>query len=152
MRRIDHDEEMEILYEKSFGIIPLRYFEDQWEIFLVLHKQSNHWGFPKGKPQQNELPLESAKRELKEETGLKVERLLSEEPISEEYVFVRGGRKIVKQVEYFPAIVSGAFLLQPEEIREGKWIQLNQAYFQLTFEEAKKICLTIEAFLDTLSL
>lgn len=139
---------MESMHEESFGIIPLRHFGNQWEVFLILHKHGNHWGFPKGKGDHGEEPLESATRELKEETGLVVEKLLPMEPISEEYSFYRGGKKVRKRVHYFPAIVSGALLLQPEEIRDGKWLPFQEAYFQLTFDEAKKICSKIQQFIE----
>ena len=130
--------------EESFGIIPLRHTGDEWTVFIILHKHGNHWGFPKGKGDHGEHPLESAKRELKEETGLTVEKLLQEEPISEEYTFYRHSKKVQKNVHYFPAIVSGALLLQPEEIRDGKWLPFQEAQEQLTFEEAKKVCRKIE--------
>lgn len=146
---IAHDEEMELIREESFGIIPLRHLNDEWEIFLILHKQGNHWGYPKGKADEGEEPLESAKRELKEETGLKVEQLLQEESISEEYTFYRNGKKVLKQVHYYPAIVSGALFLQPDEIRDGKWLSFEEAYYQLTFEEAKQICLKIQQQIES---
>lgn len=141
---------METIREESFGIIPLRHFNTDWEIFIILHKQGNHWGFPKGKADRGEQPLESAKRELKEETGLKVENLLQEEPISEQYTFYRSGKKVLKQVHYFPAVVSGALFLQPEEIRDGKWLTFEEAYYQLTFNEAKQICLKIQEHVEAM--
>jgi len=135
---------MTIANEESFGIVPLRHTGDEWTVFVILHKHGNHWGFPKGKADDGELPFESAKRELEEETGLVVEKLLQEEPITEQYSFYRSNQKIQKKVHYFPAIVSGALLLQPEEIRDGKWLTFSDAEKQLTFAEAKKLCRKIE--------
>lgn len=137
---------MDPLIQESFGIIPLR-FNHQWEIFIILHKQGNHWGFPKGKSLPKEDPKESAIRELQEETGLHVEHFLQEEPIKEEYTFYSRGQKVYKKVSYFPAIVSGALLLQPEEIRDGKWLSIEEAKELLTFEEAKMICERVKQFL-----
>lgn len=139
---------MEFVNEESFGVIPLRHIDDEWKVFVILHKQGNHWGFPKGKGDSGEKPLESAKRELKEETGLIVEKLLLQEPIVEEYSFFRKGKKVQKKVCYFPAIVSGALLLQPEEIRDGKWLSFDEALNQLTFEEAKKNCLRVQELIQ----
>ena len=134
-----HDRE-----EISFGIIPLHRSHQQWEVLLVLHKNAHHWGFPKGKGENHEKPLESAKRELQEETGLRVEYLLQEEPFFEEYSYYRGGEKILKRVHYFPAVVTGDLVLQPEEVADGKWFLLDKAYSQLTFDEAKRICMKVE--------
>lgn len=135
---------MSIEKEESFGIIPLRKTESGWQVFLILHKHGDHWAFPKGKADESESPFESAKRELEEETALVVEKVLIEEPISEQYTFFRRGKKVEKRVHYFPAIVSGAILLQPEEIRDGEWLSLNQAHDRLTFDEAKRICKKVE--------
>lgn len=130
--------------EESFGIIPLRHTGEDWHVFVILHKQGNHWGFPKGNPDPSETPLESAKRELTEETGLKVEKILTDAPIIETYSFYRDKVKIFKTVHYFAAIVSGVFLLQPEEIRDGKWLSFAEAKKILTFDEAKALCAKIE--------
>ena len=46
---------------ESFGIIPFRKnAEGQIQVLLILHHQGNHWGFPKGKANVKEKPLESA--------------------------------------------------------------------------------------------
>ena len=136
---------MRVVHETSFGIIPLRLLEKtMWNVFLILHKRGNHWGFPKGKANPGEDPMGSAARELLEETGLEVEEFLQTEPIQEEYTFYRPQTKVIKKVSYFPALVSGAFLLQPEEIRDGTWLTFEQAEEQLSFLEAKKICKQIQ--------
>ena len=130
--------------ESSFGIVPLRQVEGEWNLLVILHKHGNHWGFPKGNAEPGEAPLESATRELLEETGLKVEKLLTIEPIIEHYSFNREGSRVNKTVQYFPAIVSGVFNLQPEEIRDGRWVTFSQACNLLTFDEAKALCTHIE--------
>jgi len=137
----------EMAYEESFGIIPLRHSKDKWSVFIILHKHGNHWGFPKGKADKGETSLESAKRELQEETGLKVEKFIREEPFEEEYSFYRGKESIRKKVLYFPAIISGALFLQPEEIRDGKWMPLEEAKGLLTFQEPKNICTKLQEIL-----
>lgn len=139
---------MKTVYEESFGILPFQKIEGEWNLFLILHKQGSHWGFPKGKAVKGEKGHESATRELFEETHLTVERfLLGEEAISESYSFYRSGEKVQKTVYYFPALVSGAFQLQPEEIQEGGWFSLADAHSRLTFEEARRV---LEKIIHTL--
>ncbi len=126
--------------EASFGIIPIKKFDEIWKVLLILHKGGRHWAFPKGRSNPGETPLESARRELKEETGLDVDSLLQDEPLSERYEFRRKGEFVVKTVQYFPAFVSGEVQLQPEEIQDSKWVPLKEAVRHLTFREAKEMC------------
>jgi len=125
---------------ESFGIIPLQKIDRTWCIFLILHKEGHHWGFPKGRKNPGEDALQAAKRELFEETGLEVVKLLSEEPLVENYQFRHQRRLQHKKVCYYIAEVAGAIKLQPEEIREGKWLTLDEAREVLSFPEAKAIC------------
>lgn len=125
---------------ESFGIVPLMQKDGIWRVFLILHKAGHHWSFPKGRASPGETPLDTAKRELKEETGLDVVSLLRETPFTENYLFKRRGKMTSKKVEYFPAVVSGEPRLQPEEIREGRWFDLKTALQVLTFAEARAIC------------
>jgi len=124
---------------ESFGIVPFIYEKGTWKVLLILHREGNHWGFPKGKANPNESPLESAVRELKEETGLSVTRILPIEPLTEQYQFRRKKQPIIKSVQYFPALVEGVLHLQEEEIREARWVTIPDAMQQLTFQEARHI-------------
>lgn len=126
--------------EESFGIIPLKRIDEGWSVFLIQHRGARHWGFPKGKGEVGETPLESAARELTEETGLQVDKILQDEPFIEEYIYTRHGKKIHKKVLYFPAVVSGHIYLQENEIQDGKWVILSEAEKYLTFAESKKTC------------
>ncbi|MBS0630040.1 MAG: NUDIX domain-containing protein [Verrucomicrobia bacterium] len=136
-----------MINEESFGIIPLQAATDGWMVFLIQHRGANHWGFPKGKGNPGEKPLESASRELFEETGLNVEKILQQEPFSEEYAFTRRGKVVNKKVFYFPAVVFGELNLQENEIQDGKWVPLEEAEAHVTFEESKKICKKLVFFL-----
>lgn len=126
--------------EESFGILPLRKEKGSWMIFLIKSRSGGYWGFPKGKPNPGETPKESAIRELKEETGLDVDKFLADEPLTESYQYSFKGKQIVKTVYYFPALVSGSIRLQPEEVRAGKWLPLGKAVLELTYEETQRLC------------
>jgi 8-oxo-dGTP pyrophosphatase MutT (NUDIX family) len=124
---------------ESFGIVPFLNEKGTWKVLLILHREGNHWGFPKGKANPGETSLQAAKRELQEETGLLVEKVLRENPLIEQYQFRRKRDFIVKMVHYFPAFVSGELKIQPEEIRDAKWLTIPEAMQQLTFREARHI-------------
>lgn len=124
---------------ESFGIVPFMNENGVWKVLLILHREGNHWGFPKGKADPNEPPLEAATRELKEETGLNVVEVLRQNPLTEQYQFRCKGRFIIKAVQYFPARVEGNLQLQEEEIRDARWFSIPDAMQQLTFKEARHI-------------
>jgi bis(5'-nucleosidyl)-tetraphosphatase len=133
--------------EVSFGIIPLRQNKKGlWEVFLVCHR-AGHWALPKGKSIDGETPFETARRELREETALTVEKLLYEEPFFEHYRFERGGQTIEKTVGYFLAQVSGEEKLQPEEIQEAKWVLIFEAPSLVTFPEVRKLLEKVQKIL-----
>lgn len=123
----------------SFGIIPLQIMENDWYVLLV-QQHEGYWAFPKGGKEQDELPLESAIRELNEETGLRVKEIISEEPLIEMYTFFRRKVKIEKTVSYFIALTEGDLKLQEEEILAAKWVKLVSAVQELTFPEGKALC------------
>ncbi len=124
---------------ESFGIVPFLNDQGTWKVLLILHREGNHWGFPKGKANPGETALQSATRELAEETGLEVIDILREKPLIEQYQFRRRKEFIVKTVQYFPALVRGDLQIQQEEIREAKWLTIPEAMRQLTFKEARHI-------------
>lgn len=126
--------------EESFGVIPLRQENGTWQVLLILHQGGRHWAFPKGHGNPGETALESASRELKEETGLDIEEVLQDTPLMERYQFHRKREIVVKTVQYFPARVKGTLHLQAEEIRDAKWVPLKEATRHLTFKEAKEMC------------
>jgi len=134
---------MRIIHEESFGIIPLIHKDFEWYVLLILHQKGRHWAFPKGHSNPGETPLQSAERELKEETGLEVDRILQETPLVESYQFRKGKDIIRKKVDYFPALVKGELILQEEEIQDARWVLLKGAAKYLTFQESKSMCQTL---------
>ncbi|HEX2579710.1 MAG TPA: NUDIX domain-containing protein [Rhabdochlamydiaceae bacterium] len=133
--------------ENSYGIIPLREENGIWQVLLILHQGGRHWAFPKGHGDAGETALDSARRELKEETGLDIQELLQEIPLVEKYQFHRKREVVIKTVQYFPALVSGQIKLQAEEIRDAKWVPLKEAAYHLTFKESKDMCNKLVTFL-----
>lgn len=125
--------------EACFGIIPVSYQWTPCALFLIRHREGNHWGFPKGHAESGETPRQTAERELQEETSLEVMRYLPYQPIVEQYQFLWEGHIIDKTVTYYFAEVSTAYTLQQEEISEGKWVQLSELVMYASFEAQKKL-------------
>lgn len=125
--------------EFSFGIIALKKIEGVWHVLLV-QQHGKYWSFPKGHAEGDETAIATAKRELEEETGLRVKELLFEEPLIENYTFFREAQ-VKKQVLYFLALVEGTLKLQHEEILDAKWVTFADALEQLTYPGSKAICI-----------
>jgi 8-oxo-dGTP pyrophosphatase MutT (NUDIX family) len=60
---------MHTVKRRSYGIVPIAIGQDQSPIFLLLRAYRN-WDFPKGGADVDETPLDAAKREMIEETGI----------------------------------------------------------------------------------
>ena len=106
--------------------------------YLILHSATVRnprakWEFPKGGVEAGESTQEAAAREFREETSLVdwsfrdgFERTLS-------YTYIRRGRKVVKTVTYYIALVRdlSALARSPEHVEDpsGQWYRWG------TFEE-----------------
>src|ERR1044072_2659128 len=107
--------------EQSYGIIPIL-CKDNKRLFLLIQQYSGSWAFPKGHSEDVETPLQSAKRELKEETGIEACEILEDRTFSEDYAFMRNKRLIRKNVTYFIGFVENEDVkIQVEEIKAYKW-------------------------------
>jgi 8-oxo-dGTP pyrophosphatase MutT (NUDIX family) len=135
------------IQETSFGIIPTRYQEGRWQLFLVLHRRGLHWAFPKGHPAPGEKGMETALRELREETGLQFVKLLRLEPFEESYRFCRTNECVDKHNYYYLASVSGEVVLQFEEVMEGRWVDLEEALSLATHPQMRFLCQQVRSYL-----
>ena len=126
--------------DQSFGIIPYRKKDNQI-LFLLIHHVEGHWAFPKGHKEGQETDVETALRELFEETGTEVKHVESNHPFYEHYEFTKpDGTFISKTVTFFPAEVnSDAVKIQPEEVQDYAWLTHEEAKQKMTFPAGKKI-------------
>jgi 8-oxo-dGTP pyrophosphatase MutT (NUDIX family) len=74
--------------EVACGCIPWRIGSNKKIEILVILRTGGYWEFPKGKKEENETDIETAKRELKEETGLEGE-VDPEKCVHYEYLYTR---------------------------------------------------------------
>ena len=88
--------------------------------------------------------MQTAFRELKEETGLEPVRLIEENPIIEEYGYQKDFQVIEKKVCYYIVLVKGSAEIQIGEILDGGWFSLDEAYEKITYPESKKTCLEVQ--------
>ena len=60
-------------YEKSCGAIVYRKSRDRIELLLIQNRYGGDWSFPKGHVEGEETEVQTALREVKEETGLDIQ-------------------------------------------------------------------------------
>lgn len=132
--------------DRSYGIIPVRKVQEEWEFLLVKHL-GGHWSFPKGHPEGDESPKQAATRELLEETALQVKQFFPKYPFKEEYSFFHNKEKINKTVLYYLAEVQGEAKLQEEELLDLRWLAYSESCQQLSFPRSVQICRQAHQFL-----
>jgi 8-oxo-dGTP pyrophosphatase MutT (NUDIX family) len=131
-------------YEKSCGAIVYRKFHGNTEILLIRHIKSGYWSFPKGHVEGDETEVETAIREIKEETNIDV---LVDSGFRETVCF-SPRRDTSKTVVYFVAkAISADVKPQVEEISETKWVEIGQAISYLTYDNDKLIVNKAKAFI-----
>ena len=125
-----------MLHEKSCGGIVYRKYHGNTEILLIKHINSGHWSFPKGHVEQGETEVETAMREIKEETGIDV----MIDPTFRELVTYSPKKDTQKVVVYFIAKAKGGLLVpQENEIAEVKWVEINLASELLAYDNDRCI-------------
>jgi len=122
-----------------YGIIPVRSTYEGWQCFLIQHRRDSFWGFPKGHVEGDEKPLETAKRELLEETCLIMTSLHDEVPIEHVYKYQEEGEWVDKTVYFYLAKVSGTSVMNPPEVLQGLWCSLSEAEEKISYPEGKKL-------------
>ncbi len=107
------------------------------KVLLIKHKEG-HWGFPKGHMESGESYIETAKREVKEETNIDI-KILSDEYFIESYIVKENINKDV--IYYLAEPLNDEILLQESEVNEGEFIKINEICNHLNFDETKKLFL-----------
>ncbi len=135
--KLSPDCEARCLHEKSCGAIVFRKRSGNHEFLLVKNKRGGNWGFPKGHIEIGENEFDTAKREVKEETGLDILPLEGFRVISEYHP--RG--RIYKQVVFFLAEMpdSGEVVPQQSEIDRYIWADYGLAMRTFRFNNDRSV-------------
>jgi 8-oxo-dGTP pyrophosphatase MutT (NUDIX family) len=109
--------------------------------YLLVKQHQGHWGFPKGHIEKGEKFIDTAIRELKEETGIKKIKFLKKKILfRDNYSFTNTNAKIIKMVDYFIAeSLVNKVKIDNYEILNFKWLTYEKALSKITFKESKKI-------------
>lgn len=125
--------------EYSYGIIPFLRTHSEPEFLLIQHIEGQ-WGFPKGHPESDETPLETACRELEEEAGVMQYVVDEFQSFHETYPFEHKGEKRTKINVYFLAeVLSPEVTIQEEEIRQYAWLPFHEALEKIHYMSRKEV-------------
>jgi len=140
----DGNYSLECLYESSCGAVVFRNFDSVRKFLLIKNKRSSHWGFPKGHIEKGETKIDTAKREVLEETGLHI-NIFDGFEMSSDYKIA--GR-VEKNVTIFLASTYDTnTVIQEQEIEDYIWLEYAQALDMLKFENDKAILKSAQVFL-----
>ena len=123
-------------FEKSCGAIVYRKNRSQIELLLIKNRYGGHWSFPKGHVEGQETEIQTALREVKEETGIDINIQKGFRQMVEYYP----KPNIRKQVVYFLGEAKTTqFKRQEEEISRIIWTGIHKAYHMVTFKNDRDL-------------
>lgn len=125
-----------MLKEKSCGALVYRVQGKRVDLLVLKHRLGGHWAFPKGHVEGEETEIETALREVKEETGLDIELMQG----FREQVSYSPKKDIQKEVVYFLGYAENSRAKrQEEEISEIKWVPIFLAHKYLTYPNDRNL-------------
>ena len=132
-------------YIKSCGFIAYKRLDNE-NFYLVIKSLNGDVGFPKGHTEPGENEIDTAIRELKEETSVEVN------PIKGfrrqiEYKLSRIPDATKQSVYFLGECTSDKIACQETEVAEAFFVSFENALEMLTFEETKAILIDAEAFI-----
>ena len=131
------------LEEKSCGAVIWRGTLGDRQYLLARHN-GGHWSFPKGHVEAGETEEETARREIREETGLEAELDATFRQVVTYYP--KAGT--IKDVVFFLARPTGGIQhAQEEEIADLGWFSFQDARPLVTFASDEEVLLAAEAYL-----
>ncbi|MCR1808922.1 bis(5'-nucleosyl)-tetraphosphatase [Haploplasma modicum] len=121
--------------EYSCGALVYHYINDEIH-YLIIKQKNGNYGFPKGHMEENETKVETAKREVLEETGVEIDIFDNHfSVITYEPVF-----GVLKEVTIFLAkALTNEIKIQEEELFEASWLPFDDARKIITYQKDKNI-------------
>lgn len=124
--------------ERSVGAVLLRKTKNGYK-YLLLHYPGGHWGFPKGHIEKGEKSEDTARREIKEETGINSFKFIPGFKKTIRYFVDVGGRRCLKFVAYFLALTRQKKVTISWEHQGFAWLSYEEAYKKITYQNARQV-------------
>jgi ADP-ribose pyrophosphatase YjhB (NUDIX family) len=128
---------------ESFGGVVVRSADDGISVAMVRTrnlKGESVWTLPKGTPDDEETPEETALREVREETGLEVRILQPLDSITYWFVSTKDRARYRKTVRLYLMEATGGDTSQHDhEIDEVEWVPISQAVKRASYPSDRKL-------------
>jgi bis(5'-nucleosidyl)-tetraphosphatase len=124
--------------EREFSAVVILIHRGPYRRYLLLDYGS-HWDFPKGHLEEGEDPETTARRELREETGIQEAQFLPGFRESMHYFYRRNGEPVLKAVTFFLAETPGTEVALSHEHCGYAWLPYVEALARLTFKTARDL-------------
>jgi 8-oxo-dGTP pyrophosphatase MutT (NUDIX family) len=127
-------------YERSAGAVV--FFQQGSRIeYLVLQYAAKHWDFPRGNVEKGEREEDTARREIREETGLTEIEILPgfRQKVSWFYREKGTARAVFKEAIYLLARSSGKEVKLSPEHTGFAWLPFEEAKSRLTFSNSREV-------------
>ena len=118
-------------FEKSCGCIIIENSK-----VLLVKQIKGIWGFPKGHVEKDETELETAIREVKEETNIDVE-VQEDKRYTMNYKTDKGADKEV--VLFLAKKIGGDIKPQESEVSVIEWLDFDEAIKKISYENTKEL-------------
>ena len=116
---------------------------------LLLQYPQGHWDLPKGHVESTDSDnFETAKRELKEETGITDFEFIDGFEYRTEYDFKHKGKIRIKQVFWYLATTEKISISLSTEHRDYMWLDWPQAIELVTHEKTKRVITMAQNFMQ----
>lgn len=121
------------IQEKACGCIIIKD-----EKVLLIRQMSGAWGFPKGHVEHDETEVETAIREVKEETNIDVEIDESKRYTMQYYTDKGLGKEVVI---FMAKPVTNDLKIQENEIVEADWMSYSDALATVSYDNTRELLL-----------
>lgn len=137
--------------DKSFGIIVRK----GDKVLMCQRGGIKGWDFPKGHAEPNETILESARREVAEETGYRNVKVDENRLIRIEYVYEKDGEQIQKEVLFFTGEHQGDEIPVTNRDKTDReqqmiidWVDISEALDKIELPSMRKACLIYKTWMN----
>ena len=105
----------------------------------ISSRGGGHWDFPKGHIDDGETEIQTALRELEEETGIVQVKVVDGFRDTITYTFSGGQEQIGKEVVFFLATTKESKVTLSHEHIDYSWLDFDSAFSRLTYDTARQV-------------
>ncbi|MCL7387597.1 MAG: NUDIX domain-containing protein [Thaumarchaeota archaeon] len=138
-----------MLHERSAGAVVF-YCEGKCIEYLLLLYGAGHWDFPKGNIEEGEEEVETVRREIFEETGIKNIAFVSGFRHEIRYFYRKMGDVVNKKVVFYLVRSYEKEVRLSSEHKDYVWLDYENSLKRLTYNTAKETLIRAHDFLKSI--